>query len=74
MTGLEVVGAVDASYGLVGSAYNLLVQLRESWQNSKGVAGKLDELSELAKKINKVVESITVKVKSLSNLCLFTEN
>ena len=61
---MEVLGAVDASYGLVGSAYTLLVQLRECWKNSKDVAEKLDELRELAQKTEDVVKSITAKVNS----------
>ncbi len=64
MSGLEVLGAFDASYGLVSSAYNLLVQLRESWKNSKDVAEKLDDLSERTKEIEKVVQNIKAKVNS----------
>ncbi len=64
MSGLEVLGAFDASYGLVSSAYSLLVRLPESWKNLKDVAEKLNELSERTKEIEKVVQNIKAKVNS----------
>ncbi len=63
-TGLAIFGAVNTSITLVEKIGTLLVDLGKRWRKSKDITEKINQLSELVRKIEDLGKSITERVES----------